>query len=313
MSSFTNNTTWLIGIYVSLLTLMIPSCIVQVLVWWLHKTVIKRTVMSGLLIQQHFHSTRPSCCWRDDVGDRFKFGGFSLERCGRQVTIKKLAVGEMWVTGLSWGGSCWRIAGKRFWSGELSLKTCGLKVDWEGCCWRDVGDKFQSGEFSLERCGRKIPITGELTLERCRRQVPIGRVFVGEMWATGSDWEGCCWRIVGDRFRSWQFSLERCGRQIPIRRVNRFGLGRLLLENCGRQQVPIGRVFVGEMWATGSSSEGFHWRDVDDRFRSGELTLERCERKEMFWTDNVRQGWEVVCYNLSINQRPNKTNTYTNT
>jgi hypothetical protein len=60
---------------------------------------------------------------------------------------------------------------------------------------------------------------------------------------------------VGDRFESGELLLERCGQQIPIRRVN-----------------------IGEMWATGSSWEGFRWRDVGDRFRSGELTLERRER-----------------------------------
>jgi hypothetical protein len=59
---------------------------------------------------------------------------------------------------------------------------------------------------------------------------------------------------------------------------DRFQMGHFLLERCG-QQVPIGRVNIGEeMWTTGSSSEGFRWRDVDNRFASGELTLERCER-----------------------------------
>jgi hypothetical protein len=35
---------------------------------------------------------------------------------------------------------------------------------------------------------------------------------------------------------------------------NRFELGGLLLERCGRQ-VPVRRVFVGEMWTTGSDRE----------------------------------------------------------
>jgi hypothetical protein len=55
---------------------------------------------------------------------------------------------------------------------------------------------------------------------------------------------------VGDRFRSGQFSSERCGRQIPMKRVN-----------------------IGEIWATGLSSEGFRWRDVDDRFEFGGFSL----------------------------------------
>jgi hypothetical protein len=62
------------------------------------------------------------------VDYRFRLGRLLLERCGRQVTIEKLAVEEMWVTGSSWDRFCWRIAGDRFRSGELSLKTCGRKV-----------------------------------------------------------------------------------------------------------------------------------------------------------------------------------------
>lgn len=37
---------------------------------------------------------------------------------------------------------------------------------------------------------------------------------------------------MGDMFKSQEFSLERC-----------------------RPQVPVGKVIVGEMWVTGSSSE----------------------------------------------------------
>jgi hypothetical protein len=82
-------------------------------------------------------------------------------------------------------------------------------------------------------------------LERCGRQVRVGRVVVGEMWATGSRWEGCSWRDVGDRFELKGFSLEICG-----------------------GQVRVGRVVVGEMWAISSSWEGFRWRDLGDRFIS---------------------------------------------
>jgi hypothetical protein len=53
--------------------------------------------------------------------------------------------------------------------------------------------------------------------------VRVGRVVVGDIWATGSNWEGC-WRDVGDRFRSELLLLERCG-----------------------QYDRMGRVFVGEM------------------------------------------------------------------
>jgi hypothetical protein len=73
----------------------------------------------------------------DDSGSTRE--GCLLERRGRKVTIKKLAVGEMWRTGLSWDGSCWRIAGESFGSGELLLKTY-------------VGERFELGGFSLERC-----------------------------------------------------------------------------------------------------------------------------------------------------------------
>jgi hypothetical protein len=38
-------------------------------------------------------------------------------------------------------------------------------------------------------------------------------------------------------------------------------------------------VVVGEMWATGLSSECFRWRDVGDRFGSGGFSLERCRRQ----------------------------------
>jgi hypothetical protein len=35
--------------------------------------------------------------WRD-VGDRFEFERFSLERCGRQVQVRTVFVREMWTT-----------------------------------------------------------------------------------------------------------------------------------------------------------------------------------------------------------------------
>jgi hypothetical protein len=54
----------------------------------------------------------------------------------------------------------------------------------------------------------------------------MGRVAVGEMWVTGSSWEGFCWIDVG----------------------HRFGSGELLLETCV-WQVQMRRVVIGEMWA----------------------------------------------------------------
>jgi hypothetical protein len=74
-----------------------------------------------------------------------------------------------------------------------------------------VGERFEFGGFSLEICGR---------------QVRIDRVVVVEMWVTGSDREGCCWRDVGKRLELGELLLERYGRHVPIRRV-----------------------FIGEMWA----------------------------------------------------------------
>ena len=68
-----------------------------------------------------------------------------------------------------------------------------------------MGDRFELGGFLLERCGR---------------QVGVGRVFVGEMWATGSSWEGFRWRDVSDRFELGGFSLERLRRHVPIGTVN---------------------------------------------------------------------------------------------
>jgi hypothetical protein len=35
------------------------------------------------------------------VGDRFEFRVISLERCGPQVRVGRVFVGEMWVTGSS--------------------------------------------------------------------------------------------------------------------------------------------------------------------------------------------------------------------
>jgi hypothetical protein len=78
-----------------------------------------------------------------------------------------------------------------------------------------VGERFGSGEFRLEICGQ---------------QIPIGKVVVGEIRKTRSDWESFRWRYVGERI----------------------ALRGLLLERCERQ-VRVWRVFVGEMWATGSS------------------------------------------------------------
>jgi hypothetical protein len=39
--------------------------------------------------------------WRD-MGDRFEFEVFSLERCGQQIRVGTVFVGEMWATGSSW-------------------------------------------------------------------------------------------------------------------------------------------------------------------------------------------------------------------
>jgi hypothetical protein len=57
--------------------------------------------------------------------------------------------------------------------------------------------------------------------------------------------------------------------------VDRFELGGFLLERCGRQ-VQVGSDFVGEIWVTGSSWEGFLWRDMGDRFKLGGISLDRC-------------------------------------
>jgi hypothetical protein len=70
---------------------------------------------------------------------------------------------------------------------------------------------------------------------------------------TGSSSECFCWRDVGDRFGSGQFSLERCG-----------------------QQIRVGSDFFQSMWATGSCWDGFCWRDVGDRLELGGFFLERC-------------------------------------
>jgi hypothetical protein len=64
------------------------------------------------------------------VGDRFELGGFSLERCRRQIWIGRVVVEELWATGLNR----------------------------ESYCWRDVGDRFRSGELTLERCGRQVRV-----------------------------------------------------------------------------------------------------------------------------------------------------------
>jgi hypothetical protein len=67
-----------------------------------------------------------------------------------------------------------------------------------------VGHRFELGGFLLERCGQ---------------QVQVRSAFVGEMWTTGSSWEGFSWRDVGDRLEFEVFSLERCGRQVQVGRV----------------------------------------------------------------------------------------------
>jgi hypothetical protein len=105
------------------------------------------------------------------VGDRFELGGFSLDRCGPQVRVGRVVVGEMWATGSSWEGFRWRDVGDRFGS--------------EGFRWRDVGDRFELGGFSLERCGRQVRVGRDVgdrfeferfSLERCGRHVPIRTV-----------------------------------------------------------------------------------------------------------------------------------------
>jgi hypothetical protein len=46
------------------------------------------------------------------------------------------------------------------------------------------------------------------------------------------------------------------------------------LERCG-PQVQVGSDFVGEMWVTGLSWEGFRWKTVGDRFKLGVFRLDR--------------------------------------
>ena len=55
---------------------------------------------------------------------------------------------------------------------------------------------------------------------------------------------------------------------------DRFELGVISFDQCGRQ-VRVGMVFVGEMCVTGSSWEGFSWRDVGRRFELEVISLER--------------------------------------
>jgi hypothetical protein len=44
----------------------------------------------------------------------------------------------------------------------------------------------------------------------------LGGFSFGEIWVTGSSSEFFCWRDVGDRFGSGQFSSERCGRLVRV-------------------------------------------------------------------------------------------------
>jgi hypothetical protein len=59
---------------------------------------------------------------------------------------------------------------------------------------------------------------------------------------------------------------------------DRFGSGRLLLENCGRQ-FRVWRVIVRELWATDSGREGCCWRYMGDRIESGGFLMGRCGRQ----------------------------------
>jgi hypothetical protein len=51
------------------------------------------------------NSGQEGCCWRD-VGDRFKFGGFWMGRCGQQIRVG-------------------RDVGNRFKFKQFSLERCG--------------------------------------------------------------------------------------------------------------------------------------------------------------------------------------------
>jgi hypothetical protein len=237
-------------------------------------------------------------CYGRDVGDRFGSRRLLLENCGRQDRVGKVFYREMWATGSGGEGCCWRNVGDRFGSGWLLFERCGPQdrvrrvFDGEmwatdsgqdGCCWRDVDHRIEFRRFSTGDVGDRFG-SGWLLLERCRRQDRVPMVFDGEMWATDSDQDGCCWRDVGDGIEFRRFSTGDVG--------DRFGSGWLLFERYGRQ-VRVRRVFDGEMWATGSSSDGFRremWatdsgqdgccsRDVDDRFEFGGFSMGRCGRQ----------------------------------
>jgi hypothetical protein len=110
-----------------------------------------------------------------------------------------------------------------------------------------VGHRFRSGELDWEsRIGRVA--VGD---------VQMRRVFVGEMWATGSDRESWIGRVG-----SGEFLLETCGPQVQIRRV---GLGESDRESSRWRP-------VGGRFASGECL----WRDVGHRFELGGFLLDRC-------------------------------------
>jgi hypothetical protein len=97
----------------------------------------------------------------------------------------------------------------------------------------------------------------------------VGRFFVGEILATGSSQDGCCWGDVGNWFKLQRLLLRRCRQQVYVRSVS---VGEIWATGSSRESYCLTR----EMWATGSSWEGFRWRDVGDRFKLGGFSLERC-------------------------------------
>jgi hypothetical protein len=87
------------------------------------------------------------------VGDRFELGGLLLDRCGRQVRVGRVFVGEMWAA-----------VSDLF---PIDIKKYVAKLtERRFCKWRDGGERFGSGELSMEICGQ---------------QVQVGKVVVGEM------------------------------------------------------------------------------------------------------------------------------------
>jgi hypothetical protein len=103
-----------------------------------------------------------------DVGDRFELGGFSLERCGRQVRVGRVFVREIQETGSEQDifhsrdvGCSFRLVSDRyqkttlqnlrkdaFVNGEMWVKGS----DRESCQWRYVGNRFKLGRLLLARC-----------------------------------------------------------------------------------------------------------------------------------------------------------------